>query len=221
MELHSESDLDNNGLTDYVIGNLGKNYKYKASQEKPFIVYGADFDDNGTQDIVLGTYYGEVIYPVRGRSCSSEQIPDIKEKFATFEEFAIADINAVYGENLKEAIKYEVNQFASIILYQDAAGQFSVKELPRQAQMSPVNGIVVKDVNNDQLNDLIIAGNLYQSEIETGRADSGTGSILLNRGNKSFEALPVHESGLYLPHDVKSIQLIELGSNKHTRPGSW
>ncbi|MFT7606822.1 MAG: hypothetical protein ACI8VT_004425, partial [Saprospiraceae bacterium] len=33
-----KADLDNNGLDDYIIGNLGRNYKYKASKEKPFML---------------------------------------------------------------------------------------------------------------------------------------------------------------------------------------
>lgn len=209
-----EGDLDGNGFTDYVIGNLGENYKYKASTEKPFAIYATDMDGNGTQDIVLAAYYGEEIYPVRGRTCSSEQIPGIQDKFPTFEAFANADLQKVYGDDLQEAVKYEVNQFSSIVLYQDAAGKFSVKELPKEAQKSPVNGIVIKDVNNDQKPDLIVAGNMYQSEIETGRADSGTGHILINKGNRDFSVIPVHESGLYLDHDVKSLKLIELGKNK-------
>ncbi len=207
-------DVDNNGFDDYIIGNLGLNYKYHASEEKPFVVYAKDFDQSGSCDIVLGAYYGDVMYPIRGRSCSSEQIPDIKKKFPTFEEYAKADIKGVYGEELNTAVKYEAVQFASIILYQDEAGKYSVNVLPNEAQIAPVNGIVAIDVNNDNLKDLIIAGNLFQSEIETGRADSGTGKILLNMGDKKFKALPVHESGLYLNDDVKSLKLIGLGSDK-------
>ncbi len=209
-----ESDLDGNGLTDYVIGNLGLNYKYKASMEKPFAVYATDFDKNGTQDIVLATYYGDVMYPVRGKSCSTEQIPSISDKFPSFEDYANADLNTVYGEDLEDAVKYEVNQFASVILFQDEPGQFSVKELNIEAQKSPVNGIIIKDINNDNLKDIIVAGNLFQSEIETGRADSGTGLIMLNKGDKNFETLPVYKSGLYLGNDVKSIEYIELGKDK-------
>ena len=91
---------------------------------------------------------------------------------------------------------------------------FSVKELPWLAQKSPTNSIIIRDVNNDQLKDIIVAGNSFQAEIETGRADSGTGNILLNKGNRNYEALPVHESGLYLSNDVKSMELIELGAKK-------
>ena len=42
-----EEDLDNDGDKDYILGNLGENYKFKANPEKPFDIYCADFDNSG------------------------------------------------------------------------------------------------------------------------------------------------------------------------------
>ncbi|MBT8189052.1 MAG: VCBS repeat-containing protein [Bacteroidia bacterium] len=215
-----EADLDNNGLNDYILGNLGFNYKYKATEDKPFMVYAKDFDMSGSDDIVLGTYYGDVIYPVRGKSCSSEQIPDLKKEFDSYEKFALADITQVYGEGLDDALKYEVNQFASVILYQDEPGVFNMKELPRMAQISPVNDIIVKDLNDDGFQDLILGGNLYQSEIETGRADSGNGLVLINKKDKHFKSLQVYESGLNIRGDVKSLSPIKIAGKEMVLVGN-
>ena len=213
-------DLNNDGKLDLVLGNLGTNYKYRASDEKPFMVYAKDFDSSGSSDIVLGTYYGDVVYPVRGRSCSSEQIPDIGEKFESFEKYALADINEVYGEDLNDAIKYEVNDFSSIILFQNDSG-FEVYRMPKLAQISPINDVVFKDLNKDGWMDIIAAGNLYQSEIETGRADSGNGLVLINQKDKSFKAIESYDSGLSLRKDTKSlnklvvngVEMVVVGNN--------
>ena len=208
------ADLDGNGLEDFVIGNLGLNYKFKASGRKPFTIYAKDFDRNGTFDIVLSTYYGDKAYPEMGYTCATLQIPSLREKFATFTDYAKADIAQVYGEDLRSALRYDATQFASIILYQDTPGAFTVRELPIESQTAPVNSIVITDVNKDGKKDLIVAGNFYQSAIETGRADAGTGKILLNMGGRDWKPLPVYESGLYLSNDVKSMKLIKLGKSR-------
>jgi hypothetical protein len=69
------SDLDNDGDDDYIIGNLGRNNKFKASKEHPFKIYANDFDNNGTNDIVLAKHYKVDYVPVRGRECTSQQMP--------------------------------------------------------------------------------------------------------------------------------------------------
>ena len=76
-------DYDNDGDLDIVAGNLGLNYKYKASFETPFYMYLNDFDANNTDDIVLAYSQEDTVYPVRGRSCASGQMPFVKEKFKT------------------------------------------------------------------------------------------------------------------------------------------
>ncbi len=70
------------------------------------------------------------------------------------------------------------------------------------------------DMNGDGHFDLIVAGNLYQSEVETPRNDAGVGLILLGNGRGSFEPVPAHESQLYMEGDVKDMSFIELANGK-------
>ena len=208
-----EHDFDKDGDPDYIAGNLGLNYKFKANQEKPFHVYCDDFDKNGSYDVVLAKYYNKEQVPVRGRECSSQQMPFIAQKFTTFHDFADAGLQDIYGEQLSTSLHYEAKLFASSLLI-NIDGAFKVKKLPVQAQYSTVQGILVSDFDNDTKDELLLGGNLFNSEVETTRADASVGLLLTQDGNQNFEALGVNQSGFFIPYDVKDIQLIHLGKEK-------
>ncbi len=200
-------DIDNDGDQDIVAGNLGLNSKYKASFKKPFKVTANDFDDNGVQDVVLIKEYKGKEVPVRGRECSSEQMPFIAEKFESYGGFANASIQDILDdEKLKSATNLEVNAFESGIFYNEN-GKFIFKPFPRSVQSFPIYGIEYFDLNNDGLQDLILSGNLYNMEPETPRQDAGNGLTLINKGNKEFQVLGI-ETGLSAPYDTKSSVLI-------------
>jgi len=209
------ADLDNDGDLDLVAGNLGLNYKYKTTPEEPFDVHYYDFDGNSSKDIVLGYYNDGTHYPLRGRSCSSQQVPVIKKKFETYNLFAAAELEEVYEEDkLKNALHYEAKTFASSIFENTGNGQFRQIALPNEAQISTINDILLEDIDNDGLKDIIIAGNLYVAEIETPRSDAGVGLLLKNKGGLQFEAIKADKSGVMLPYDVKQLRWLKLKNEK-------
>lgn len=205
------ADVDEDGDLDIIAGNLGLNYKYKASAEAPFEVFYKDFDGNGSADIVLSYYQAGEQFPLRGRSCSSQQIPIIKQKFPSYNEFAKASLTEVYGEwGLTDAYQLQAYTFASTWFEQKEEGSWIPHELPMMAQLSAVRSIIPYDINQDQHIDLIVGGNMYPSEVETPRNDAACGLVLLGDGTGDFQALPVNESGLYIPGDVRDMKLISV-----------
>jgi hypothetical protein len=204
-------DFDKDGDEDFILGNLGINYKYKASDEKPFHIYGKDFDESGTFDIALGYFLeNETLYPVRGKQCSSEQIPSIGEKFPTYDSYGKASIFDVYGEGLNDALHYEANYFHTSLMRNLGNGNFEIIPLTNLAQIAPTNAIIVHDFNADGNLDLLLGGNLHTSEVETGRADAGRGTYLIGKGDGTFEALFKPQTGLNIDGDVKDVQMIQV-----------
>ncbi|GAA3569131.1 VCBS repeat-containing protein [Snuella lapsa] len=210
----ASADMDNDGDMDIIVGNLGKNYKYKASSEAPFGVHTTDFDNNGSLDIVLSYYDLGKNYPLRGRSCSSAQMPFIKKKFPTYSDFGQATLKDVYGDVLEESLSYTANSFATTYLENLGDGAFQATELPNQAQFSSVNDILLKDIDNDGNNDIVLVGNLYASEIETPRNDAGYGLLLKGNGQGAFSPIPSTQSGIYINGDTKVMKPINLGNKK-------
>ncbi len=204
------ADMDNDGDDDIIVGNLGLNYKYKASVEEPFEVYSYDFDKNGSLDIVLSYYEHGELFPVRGKSCSTQQIPSLKEKFPTYEQFGDSNLGNIYGNSLEDAFHLNAKTFASAYIENKGNGSFHIDPLPNLAQVSSINSIMVKDFNLDGHKDLLIAGNLYQSEIETPRNDASTGLFLKGNGKGDFLPVSILESGFYAPYDAKNMNVIKV-----------
>jgi len=207
----NEGDFDNDGDLDFIVGNLGLNYKYKASSEKTFDIYFNDFDNNEQGDIVLSYYNGGEKYPLRGRQCSSQQMPGIKQKFPDYESFSKATLEDVYTEaELKDALHYQVKSFASVYM-ENRDGKFILHKLPRQAQISCINDILIEDYDGDGNLDALVAGNLFWSEVETPRNDSGYGLFLKGKGDGSFKVETPTQSGFFAPGDVKNMATLQVG----------
>ncbi|MEL6986805.1 MAG: FG-GAP-like repeat-containing protein, partial [Bacteroidota bacterium] len=207
------NDIDKDGDIDIVGGNLGLNYKYKASESEPFNIYCDDFDKNGTYDIVLGYYNAGKEFPLRGLQCSSEQMPFVKKKFPTYKQFASSTIDQVYGDKLEDALNYKVKTFASTVFLNNGSG-FDAKPLPKLAQVSPIFGLLVRDFNGDSNPDILLAGNLYVAEAETGMADASNGLLLIGDGKGNFEAMQQKESGFLAPFDARDLDAVYSPSHK-------
>ncbi len=209
-----EGDFDNDGDMDYIVGNNGLNYKYKATEEETFDMFINDFDNNNSTDIVLSYYNDGKQFPVRGRECSSQQISAIKSKFKDYESFSEATLVDVYTEkSLESSIHYQIKSFASVYMENTADG-FKFHNLPLEAQVSSINQILIDDYDKDGHLDAVIAGNLFASEVETPRNDAGHGLFLKGNGKGSFDPISTVKSGLYLPGDVKDMSVITVGGNK-------
>ncbi|MGX1930993.1 VCBS repeat-containing protein [Flagellimonas sp. 2504JD4-2] len=208
-------DLDNDNDLDIVAGNLGLNYKYKTDDNTTFEIYANDFDENGKKDIVLSyTKKGRQL-PVRGRECSSQQIPAIKHRFKTYEEFANADLADIYGSLILEnSLKYVSKTFAHHWLENTGKGNFVMHKLPPKAQLSSINDIEVININDDSFPDLLVAGNLLNSEVETPRNDSSFGLVLENTKSGQFKNQSLQENQLFVKGEVKAIRPIILGTKK-------
>lgn len=166
-------DVDQDGVLDYVAGNLGLNTKYKADAAHPYRLFWGDFDDNGTRDLIEAKYEGDRLLPVRGRSCSSQAMPFLRDKFPTYAQFASSVLGEIYPQDkLATCGQLAVTTLANSWLRRQPDGTFAVRPLPRRAQLAPLFGMAACG------DWLVAAENSFAPEPETGRHDGGTGLVL-------------------------------------------
>ena len=59
------------------------------------LFYG-DFEKDGNLQLVEAEYEDGVLFPVRGKSCSTRAMPHLAGKFSTFRDFAKASLAEIY-----------------------------------------------------------------------------------------------------------------------------
>ena len=211
------ADVDEDGDLDYIAGNLGLNTKYHASREEPYLAYFGDLDGSGKFRFVEACHEDGVLFPVRGRSCSTNAMPSIAPRFPTFHKFASATLSEIYAPGLLQAAqRFEITELASGIFFNNGKGGFEFRPLPRLAQVSATFGITTPDLDADGHVDLVLAQNFHSTQPETGRVDGGLGLVLLGKGDGTFEPLRYDQSGLLLPGDSKALASLDL--NRDARP---
>tara|TARA_X000001036_G_scaffold64152_1_gene54783 strand:- start:6966 stop:10709 length:3744 start_codon:yes stop_codon:yes gene_type:complete len=214
----SKGDVDNDGDTDFIIGNIGYNTKYKASSVNPEILFYGDFDGSGKKNIIEAKFEKDICFPRRGLGCSSSAMPIIKEKFPTYHDFAISSVEEIYTEDLlSSAEKLEVNELASGVLVNrtDVNGNISFEflPLPRVLQASPVFGSSLCDVNGDGFLDLYAVQNFSGPQRETGYMHGGVSQLMLGDGTGYFDPVPPEDSGLIVPGDATSLTVNDINND--------
>jgi hypothetical protein len=208
-------DFDGDGRPDIVAGNLGLNYTYTTSKDGKFGVYAADFAQHRTTDVIVTKEIGGKDYPFAGLASLGPEITLIGSRYHTYGSFATVSVQEAFGQAaLQKALHYQVDTFASMYLHNDGGGKFSASPLPNLAQIAPIKAIVPTDVDGDGHLDLIVAGNLYDAEPNTPKADAGNGVWLRGDGKGGFTAVRPSESGFLAPLNVNGLALVSTSTGR-------
>jgi enediyne biosynthesis protein E4 len=216
-----KADIDNDGDDDLLLGNAGLNHAPEISVDKPALLYHFDFDNNGTKELLPCFYYRdannkEVLRPAITRNQFIDQMPSIKRKFVDNESYANASVEEIIGKEISSTLSpLRSVETRSGYLENLGLAQFRFHAFPLEAQFSAVNAIVCEDLDGDQMNDIILAGNEFQREVSQGRDDASYGLLMMGISNKKWEVIPYNNSGLLLEGDAKDLAIIRYGhSNK-------
>jgi enediyne biosynthesis protein E4 len=203
-------DADNDGDIDLIAGNLGLNSNLQASVKQPVRLYFNDFDDNGKKEQIVTYYVKNKEIPFASKDELQRQIPMLKKKFIYAGDFSKADFKDIFSEDkIKNASILYADYFANSILINNGNLNFTTKPLPWQAQLTTYRDATIADINNDNLPDILLAGNYYENSIRTGRYDADFGTVLVNKGNGNFDCENLN--GLVIKGEVRHTKQIMIG----------
>lgn len=205
------ADFDGDGDTDYIVGNVGDNIRFKGTENEPAVLLSGDFDNNGLHDVIPFIYTKisedsdkKELVPFNGKGDISKQLNVLRTRFVDFKSYALANIdNVLTKEEMKTADRLEFNYQYSSYLENLGNGKFALHKLPIKAQLAPINGTVIEDFDQDGNLDVLLVGNNFGNEIVVGKYDASNGLCLLGDGSGGFKVSI--KSGFHVPGDAKSM----------------
>lgn len=216
-------DFDADGDMDYIVGNLGENSFYKASEKYPVSIYAKDFDRNDSFDAFLSLYLPTSQddltlreYPAHTRDDMIKQMIGMRSLFQNYKSFAVTTMDQVFTEDqLKGAFIRRANNLSSVYIRNDGNHQFTVMPLPSQAQFSALNGMTVDDFDGDGNLDVIMNTNDYGTDVTIGRYNALNGLLLKGNGMGEFAPQTILESGIFIPGNGKALVKLRSKNGKY------
>ncbi len=197
-------DFDGDGRMDLIAGNGGRNATYSATAQTPYHVYSADFDGNGTVEVIEATEGEGKIWPIRNLKLIRAAWPGVQERFATSALFASATVSEILGKHFNSATHLFAN-CSDTMLFLNRTNHLEPRPLPVEAQFAPAQSVVVADFNGDGREDIFLAQNNFATRPDDPRHDSGRGLILLGDGRGGFRAAPGQESGVAIYGEQRGV----------------
>lgn len=187
-------DFNNDGLTDIVAGNWGRNTPYERFLSKPLQIIHGDLDANARYDAIQAIFNSEVneYVPFAGLELFIEIFPPAADRIPSYEAFARAPLRDLLGTAGGQRLQIDTMES---MIFLNRGSRFEGKPLPIEAQFAPVFGMAVADFDNDGNEDIALGQNLFDTRWEMGKLDSGRPLFLRGDGSGTFHTMSASESG--------------------------
>jgi hypothetical protein len=203
-------DFDGDGRMDLLAGNWGRNTARERYRNQPLKLYVASPEDPSPLRL-LETQHDSRLgleVPIRDRNALGMAFPAIPNRFPTFQAFASARVEEVL-ETVGPLPRVRTAATLDSVLMLQRDGFWEVHPLLWPAQVAPVFGIAVGDLDGDGHEDAFLAQNFFAVQAPESRLDAGTGVWLQGNGRGGFVPVPPAQSGIRIHGEGRGAALAD------------
>lgn len=209
-------DFNGDGRPDVAAGNLGLNTRYRATPERPAVIFHGAFASGTGPQLVEAHHDGDRLVPWRTRKELGTRIPSVLRRFPWNDEYARASLEEILEPaRLAAARRFEATELRSGVFLSAADGTYEFRPLPRIAQIAPAQALAAADLDGDGNLDLYLVQNSHAPDATIGRFTGGLSQLLRGDGRGGFEAVEPAASGLVVPGDGRAVVVVDLDRDGH------
>ena len=189
-------DFNKDGKVDLVAGNWGLSSMYNQAPDQQAEIYFGDYNEAGRVEMMEAYRAADgKVLPWRDMTGFEQSMPWIAQTFATHKNYAGATVREILGARKQKGGAVRTKTLAST-LFLNRGTKFEAMPLPREAQFTPVFGVVVADFDNDGFQDIALAQNFFGTRENDGPMDAGRGLILRGLAGGKMTPMSAVESGI-------------------------
>ncbi len=206
------ADMDGDGDTDFILGNLAPNTQFRVSAAEPMTLCVGDFLQSGQAFPILCYYMQGKSYPYASRDELTEVMPILKKKFLKYASYANAVMEDIFpAAAIAGSKKLEVHTLKNSWLENAGNGKLILRELPLAAQFSPVQGAVFAGQTEGGRPWYFMAGNFFPFRVQLGREDAGAGFLLSLDAAGKYAMVQPDQTGVVVDGDIRDVVSVHCG----------